>query len=349
GGAAHRPAAVWSLAAALLFPVTNLLPGATVSDEVLTTGTMVAAFVPPKPAAEFSPLAAAFRGDAAWRFLNEQVDYGPRIPGTPPHEQTRAMIARELAAAGFSVAAEPQKAVRPNLTKQTVPVHNIIGRWNTDRKRRLFFSAHYDTRPISDQARSPLDRIKPVPGANDGASGVAVLLEMAHAIAAHPPHDVGVFLVFHDVEDLGVKPGEKSSDAFGEYCLGARVLAAEWPASERFEAGVNFDMVGDKELHFPIEGYSHDQQPALSSRFWGVGAALWPSVFEQRRGIPVIDDHLAYMRAQLPCIDLIDFDFSAWHTPGDTPEACSPSSLYITGTTALEFILLTDRSAPEKP
>ncbi|MEQ8820134.1 MAG: M28 family peptidase [Sumerlaeia bacterium] len=287
---------------------------------------------------ELSPLAASFDTDRAWGFLVEQVEMGPRVPGTPGHDKIRVMIERELTAAGFSVETHTPEPVRPTLLNKEIPVYNIIGRWNTDRAERLFFSAHYDTRPVSDQADKPRDILTPVPGANDGASGVAVLLEMAHVIAKHQPGNVGIFLVFHDAEDQGVMPRQRTTHRFHEYALGSSALAEDWKAEEVFQAGVNFDMVADADLKFFPDRESIRYEPELVAEFFGIGEALWPEHFSQEKAIGIIDDHLPYLYRDLPVINLIDFDFSPWHTPADDISECSPRSLYISGTTGLELV-----------
>lgn len=303
----------------------------------------------PTAAAPMSPLAAAFDMNRAWKDLVTQVEFGPRIPGSTGHGKTIEYIRTELEKAGFDVEIRQAGPVKPTLTGQEVDIYNIIGTWEIGRARRLFFSAHYDTRPISDQAKTAREIIQPVPGANDGASGVAVLLGMARAIAEHPPKNVGVYLVFHDVEDLGARQGQKVRDPYYEYCIGSRYLANDWLSPDGFEAGVNFDMVADADLHFPQERYSTQKAPETVDRFWGIGERLWPEVFAKKIGRPVIDDHLPYLAHGWPCINLIDFDFAPWHTPRDTPESCSPQSLYITGTTGLEFISDLDSRPLEKP
>lgn len=302
------------------------------------------------PAAALSPLAMAFDRDRAWNDLVRQVDFGPRIPGTIGHEKTMAYIIRELMRAGWEVEIKRLGPVPVTMLDRDVLVQNIIARWKPERERKIYFAAHYDTRHISDMGETPEERATPIPGANDGGSGVAALLEMARAITRQPPENVGVIMVFHDLEDFGVPPGTQSWDRrFFEWALGAQLQVQVWEERDAFEAGLNLDMVAGRRMVLRKEGHSIQYQPDLVEEVWKIGKRHWPNVFIDARLSPVLDDHLPYLVVGKPVINLIDMAYEEWHTPYDLPEACSPQSLYIAGTTALEFLFHRDRISQEKP
>ena len=307
---------------------------------------------PEAPLVELSPLAAAFDAERAFHGLETQVGFGPRIPDTPGHLRARRYIAREMMRAGFTVEESAVGPIRNDLLgHQDLIAYNIIARWNTDRPRRILFSAHYDTRSISDMGETPEERATPIPGANDGGSGVAVLLEMARAISAHPPQNVGVIMVFHDLEDFGHPSGRGNPavDPFMQWAQGAQLQALAWKPADAFEAGVNLDMVAGKDAVFLRERYSLEAQPALTQEFWDLGASIWGGVFPQDIQGYVLDDHVPYLRSGQPLINVIDMAYPEWHAPRDLPEACSAQTLQIIGTTALEFLFHRDGAAPEKP
>ncbi len=327
----------------LLFPVLSWA-----QDDAQTTATLTVE-TPAKRA--LSPLAAAFDGERAYEDVKRQVAFGPRIPGTPGHESQMEWMAKELEDAGFSVEIWEGGTFTPQLTRQPVPIFNLIARWKPERSRRLFFSAHFDTRPVSDSPRAAVsERRIPVPGANDGGSGVAVILEMARAIKAHPPENVGIFLVLHDTEDLGQSQSGQTKHPYSEFAVGAERLADAWKAHERFEAGVNLDMVGEREKPlFLKEHYSNLRNPQLVQEFWGIGIEFFPDVFSPESQGIVTDDHVPYLVNDLPVINVIDLDYAEWHTPRDTPDAVSPDTLQKVGKTTLEFIHRRDGVSSEKP
>jgi Zn-dependent M28 family amino/carboxypeptidase len=192
-------------------------------------------------------------------------------------------------------------------------------------------SAHFDTRPVADQDKDPDKSAKPVMGANDGASGVAVLLELSRQVPKLN-FPKGIALVFFDLEDHGAPT---SNDGF---CKGSQYMAAHFPPELQFEAGVNLDMVGDSNLRFRQERYSLSRFPDLTTRLWTVGASLYPQVFVQEMGPPVFDDHMPFLKSGKPYIDVIDFEYPSWHTGDDTADKCSAESLQVIGDVMLHFI-----------
>lgn len=250
----------------------------------------------------------------------EQVAMGPRISGTEPNARARAWIAEHLTRLGGQV--ELQSFVDSTLGRP-LPLTNVIGRFGPSTGRRLLFCAHFDTRPFADHDPDPARRLEPVAGANDGGSGVAVLLELAEMMHSKPP-SVGVDLVFFDGEDLG------AADRPDEFCLGARGYADRLPPrgdERRPVAGFLFDMVGDADLDIRIEGNSQRRAANLVALVLEAARATGARSFHEEVGYTLTDDHVPLLDAGLPCVDLIDFDYPAWHTTMDTPERTSAESL----------------------
>ena len=260
----------------------------------------------------------AVDGARAHARVVHQVEAGPRIPGTPGHEAVRGWIAGELERLGARV--ESQRFVDSTLGRP-MELTNLIGRYGPASVRRIVLCAHWDTRPFSDRDPDPAHQSDPCPGANDGGSGVAVLLEIAELLHGRPPA-IGVDLVFFDGEDQGREERE--------FLLGSREYArrlAAIPAGQRPVAAFLFDMVGDRELQI----YPETQSAANASNLVAVvldGAkATHGRHFHPTPRHTVIDDHVPLHQAGLPAIDIIDFDYPEWHTHLDLPDRVSPESL----------------------
>jgi hypothetical protein len=210
------------------------------------------------------------------------------------------------------------------------PLRNIVGRFGPAGGGRLLLVAHWDTRPWADEERDPELRERPIPGANDGASGVAVLLEVARALGrASLPRGVDILLA--DGEDLG-RPGNNAS-----YCQGSRYFAGRGLGS--YEKAVVLDLVGGRNLFLPVEANSLRLAPTVVDWVWERGLELSPEVFSRRVGPAVYDDHMPLNEAGLPSADVIDISYPAWHTLADDLEAVSPQSLAAVGRVALSLAL----------
>jgi hypothetical protein len=284
------------------------------------------------PAASQKKIASLFDGERAFVDLVRQVQAGPRVPGSPGLSATRELITSTLAANGWSVGLQDFRVESP-LLKQEVDGQNIFGVYPKGAPVKYVVSAHYDTRPFADMDPDPAKRQQPVPGANDGASGVAALLELARVIPqAKPGH--GIALVFFDIEDHGA-PGNNMG-----FCLGSQHFANNTPESvQGFQFGINLDMVADIDLKLPMEGYSLTRAPKLTFDLWSKGNALYPEVWVKQRGPSIYDDHMPFLALGKQYIDVIDFDYAPWHTTADTTDKCSPESLDIVGDTIFTFIL----------
>lgn len=208
------------------------------------------------------------------------------------------------------------------MTGKNLPMDNVVGEINwKDAKTRVVLVTHWDTRPFADQDPDPANRRKPIMGADDAASGTAVLIELAHIIKAHPlDKSVGVRFLLVDGEDLG--PGSN------EMYLGA--IAYGKSEGPRGDYGILLDMIGDKDQKIPMEQSSMRLVPKLQEAVYEWAKKVDPLVanaFPARVGDDIEDDHLALIAAGLPTVDLIDFDYPYWHTVEDTPDKISAASL----------------------
>ena len=269
-----------------------------------------------------------FVGDSAFVHLEQQCDLGPRYPGSPGHRALQHHIVDKLEAYGANVSLQPFEAVLT--TGDTLRLVNIIGNYNREAKRRILLGAHYDTRPRADRDPEPSNRHMPIPGANDGASGVAVLLEFARLMGgAQPP--IGVDLVFFDGEDYG----EEGSAA--DYILGSAHFASNLKGYLP-SAVIIVDMVGERNAKIKMEVYSATYSALLVNDLFTIAEQMGIAAFDRTRGHPLIDDHLPFIRVGIPAVVLIDFDYPYWHTLEDTPDKCEPESLEGVGSVLVEYI-----------
>jgi Zn-dependent M28 family amino/carboxypeptidase len=230
---------------------------------------------------------------------------------------------------GAALREQPFSTQHPQ-TNERVDMVNLIGSWHPERTQRVVIAAHYDTRPHPDEERDPVRQQLQFLGANDGASGVALLMEMAHHMQdLKTPW--GVDLVILDGEELVFG---KHPDTLGEYFLGSKEFArlyAEDGDKQRsrteYVAGLVLDMVGGTKLQINQEPNSLNLAPGLVHEVWTVARQMGAKSFRTRIGREVLDDHLALNNAGIPTIDLIDFDYPYWHKADDVPKNCSAESL----------------------
>lgn len=272
---------------------------------------------------------AGFDQAASWQYLLKQCNFGPRKPGTPAHIQCRDWIKAEMEKNGCTNVRLQPFAHTWSMTRQKVQMWNIIGEQNwQNAKVRVVLLAHWDTRPTADQEFDEKKMMTPIIGANDGASGVAVLLElMKHTKALHP--DLGFQFLMTDGEDLG--PG------LDEMFLGAAAYAKDY-GQHKPNYGILLDMIGDKDLEVPMEPQSNFYAKPLVSAFYSFMKkngyeSTYPSFF----GPTIEDDHIPLNKAGIPTMDLIDFSYPSWHTLDDTPDKCSAESLGKIGKSLLKW------------
>jgi hypothetical protein len=277
-----------------------------------------------------------FDGEAALGYVRDQVAFGPRIPNTEGHRRTGDWILAHLERTADTV--EVQAFTHVTVDGDTLQLRNFIGRFHPDRPDRVLLLAHWDTRPRADRSSNLAAQRRPVPGANDGASGVAVLLGVADVLAAQPP-SVGVDLLFVDGEDYGDFTG--SDGGIGpDVLLGSRHYAATLE-EDRFPLyAVLFDMVGDADLTIHQEGYSVSRAPEVVTKVWGVARELgYADVFQPTVRHTLTDDHLPLLDRGVRAIDVIDYDYPPWHTTEDTPDKVSAASLKIVGDVAVGLVM----------
>jgi glutaminyl-peptide cyclotransferase len=271
-----------------------------------------------------------FKGTTAFSYVEKQMSFGPRIPNTPGHDKMGDWLLAELRARADTVTVQDF----PWTTKKgaKLRLRNFFARFRPQATDRILFLAHWDTRPFADKSQNLGQQRMPVPGANDGASGVAVLLGVADALKAKPA-TVGVDLLFVDGEDYG------SFEDSTETLIGARYFAKHQPPGYTTLYAVLLDMVGDKDLQFYQEGYSMASAPEVVQRVWQTADRLgYSKVFIARAGQTLIDDHVPLQQAGIRAIDVIDFDFPYHHTTEDTIDKVSAESLQIVGDVAVALV-----------
>ncbi len=257
-----------------------------------------------------------FDSARAYADVEKQVAFGPRTPGSEAHRQTVNWIRAQLADAGWM--SEVQET-----TWGGQPIRNIIASRDS-RPPAVILGAHYDSRLHADNDPNPANHTQPVPGANDGASGVAVLLEIARVL---PANNAPVTLVFFDAEDNGRIPG-------WDWILGSSAYAAS--LTRLPQAVIIVDMVGDADLRIFQEANS---DPALSAAIWETAAQLgYGDVFIPQVRYSILDDHIPFIERGIPAVDIIDINYAYWHTVQDTPDKVSPRSLQIVGETLLAWL-----------
>ena len=276
-----------------------------------------------------APVAKQFDGPAAFRYIEQQMAFGNRIPGTEAHRRMGDWLDSLLREKADTVVVQAWSHV--TLQGDTLPLRNFIARFNPGAARRVLYLAHYDTRPMADRD-STTDRSRPVPGANDGASGVAILLGVADALKATPPA-VGVDLLFVDGEDYGIF-AEKA-----DVLIGSRYYANNQLPGPRVMFAVLWDMVADRDLRIFAENHSSVAAPEVVDRVWTVAEELGYSAYFDRAGKHTLtDDHIPLQDAGISAIDVVDFDYPYWHTPDDTIDKVSAESLKIVGDVAVAVI-----------
>lgn len=286
----------------------------------------------------------AFNADSAYEFVKKQVGFGPRVPNTTAHKQCGDYLVGTLKKYGLEVT--EQAFVATTYDNKKLNARNIIGSFNPKASKRILLAAHWDSRPFSDA--DSIDKTKPVLAANDGASGVGVLLEIARTLSTSAQNlDLGVDIIFFDAEDWG-NSGE-ATDKFSGYCLGSQ----HWAANKHIPNytayfGILLDMVGAKGATFPKEGYSVQMAESVVNDIWQIASRLgYSNFFLDQRGPAITDDHVPVNEiAKIPMVDIIHIQpnnlnktfFDAWHTTHDTMENIDPTTLKAVGQTLVQVL-----------
>lgn len=263
-----------------------------------------------------SPEPEAFDGQRALADVETQVAFGPRTSGSSGHAQALEWMRAELSVAGWETRIQSAERLGH-------PIQNVIA-YRGEETPRIILGAHYDTRIFADHDPDPTKQLEPVPGANDGASGVAVLLELARVL---PQDRAPVWLVFFDAEDNGRIEG-------WDWILGSQAFVDELDFHPG--AAVIVDMIGDADQNIYIERNSN---PELVQEIWDIAAELgYEQSFIPEPKYSMLDDHTPFLQAGIPAIDIIDFDYPYWHTTDDTVDKVSAESLEAVGRTLQEWI-----------
>jgi len=282
-----------------------------------------------------------FNSDSAYAFVEQQVALGPRSPGSDGHRAAKRYLSKKLKEYAGNNAVFRQDFTQIGYQSDTLSLSNFIAAFNTRSRNRIMLCAHWDTRPRADEAENPADQVKPILGADDGASGVAVLLELARTFKENPP-PIGVDIVLFDGEDYGKK------DSLQHYFLGSRYWAENPPVkgyNPRFS--VLLDMVGGKDAIFPKEGYSMEYAGVLVNAIWDVAAEMgYEDQFPDVVGKPIQDDHVIINEIlNIPALDIIHHKpkgeqlfASYWHTPHDNMHNISTETLGKVGQLLTEVI-----------
>lgn len=263
------------------------------------------------------PQKPVFSGESAYQMVLDQTNYGPRTPGSLAHQLTQEYITEKLISFGWNVEIQKVKF-------DGHQVNNIIAHRGS-RGVITLLGAHYDSRLYATEEMDEISKISPVPGANDGASGVAVLLELARTLPELD--DQQVWLVFFDVEDQGRIEG-------WDWIIGSRAFVQN--LAEKPDRVVILDMIGDADLQIYRETGS---DPSLTDAIWGTAAWLgYEEIFVNENKYSILDDHVPFIEAGIPSVDIIDFDYPYWHTLKDTADKVSANSLEIIGLTITAWL-----------
>ena len=275
-------------------------------------------------------VAPEFDADAAFALLERQVAFGPRVPGTPGHAAQLEWMTSYLRERADTVLLQEFGHTGPS--GEVLELTNVWARFRPEVRERVLLVAHWDTRPTADYETDEALRSRPIPGANDGASGTAVLLQLADVLSRHSSL-IGVDLLLVDGEDY----------APDHMYLGAKYFAARKPPGYEPLYGILLDMVGDRDPRYPQEGYSRQYAPEVVERVWRMAERLgYEAYFPRSPGISIMDDHVPLNEAGIHTINIIDFDYGPanafWHTLEDDLQNVGPEGLGVVGAVVAELI-----------
>lgn len=290
-------------------------------------------------------LAPEFNADSAYQYVANQVAYGPRVPNTAMHKACGDYLANQLALFGAQVKEQEMNLIAYD--KTVLEAKNIIGIYNAEAKKRVLLFAHWDSRPYADHDADPANHKKAILGADDGGSGVGVLLEIARQIGLNSP-EVGIDIIFFDAEDYGIPEFYEGDYKQDTWCLGSQFWAKN-PHTPNYKAnyGILLDMVGSKNAAFYKEQISMRYAPNIVDKIWNTARNLgYGKYFINAIGAAVTDDHVYVIGGRnIPCVDIINNDpdsetsFAAyWHTVNDTMQNIDKETLKAVGQTVLEVI-----------
>ena len=285
-------------------------------------------------------LSPEFDADSALAYTKAQVDFGPRIPSTVAHTNTLNYLVAKFKSFGGEVMV--QEAPAKTYDGKTHRLKNIIAAFSPEKTQRVLISAHWDARPFSDQDPDESMRNKPFDAANDGASGVAVMLEMARQLQKKQPN-VGVDFILWDIEDYGKANDESENET--TWCIGSQYWAKN-PHAKGYKPlyGINLDMVGGSNAQFTQDEISRKYAPQVVKKVWDIGNEIgYSAYFINVTSGNLVDDHFWVNQAGIPCIDVIHYSdasgfYMNWHTQLDNLNNIDRNTLKAVGQTVLETI-----------
>ena len=310
----------------------------------------------------------SFSADSAYAFIEKQMEYGPRVPNSKAHNDCAVWLIQQLRTYGAVV--ELQKGQMPDYRGNNQQIYNIIAHFSTpalSARPCILLGAHYDTRPWCDEEEVYADRFYNVPGANDGASGVGVLLEVARQLSlrmdttrnpspvTRNPLSTPVDIVFFDVEDMGTPRFYTGMERSDTWCLGSQLWATDYVQQitnhqspiTNYQYGIVLDMVGAPDAVFPREMYSTQYASNYQQKIWDAAKKLgYGSMFSNQQSYPITDDHyyVNYI-AGIPCVDVIHYDIRNatgfpfwWHTRQDNMDNISKSTLQAVGEVVMSLL-----------
>ncbi len=285
-----------------------------------------------------------FNKDSAYHYVQKQVDFGPRVPGTEAHAECAKYLIETIKR--FTPNVIVQKFKTKIYTYEIFDGKNIIASFNPDKKERILLCAHWDTRPFADHDPDPAKRDQPIDGANDGASGCGVLLEIARQLKMHPP-EVGIDIIFFDLEDYGQPRGTQLSQE-DTWALGSQYWSkTPHKIGYRAKFGLLLDMVGGYDAQFPREGTSELYAPHLFDKVWGIARKIgYGAYFVDDKTPSILDDHYYINEiARIPTIDIIQYEptsysgfFKHWHTTKDNMDFIDIETLDVVGQVVLTVV-----------
>ncbi len=285
----------------------------------------------------FARMAPDFDADSAYAFIETQVHFGPRIPSTEAHEACGAYLIQQFRRYGMKV--RLQEAPIRTYDGKTHQLMNIIASFAPERTKRVLLSAHWDSRPFSDQDPDVNQRKHSFEAANDGASGVGVLLEIARQLQGKAPA-IGIDFILWDLEDYGAPEGQ---DGGNTWCLGSHYWATHTPDLKPLYA-INLDMVGGSYARFTMDEVSRKNAPAVVRKVWDIARQVGADTyFVNESSGPIMDDHVWINKAGIPAINVIDFNdhtgfYKYWHTQSDNLRQIDKNTLRAVGQVVLETI-----------
>lgn len=294
----------------------------------------------------------SFSSDSAYAYIERQMAFGPRVPNSNAHMQCAVWLIEQLKAFGAEV--ELQKGFMPDYKGDNQQIYNIIGHFTPSHQgegrggaSRILLGAHYDTRPWCDEEEDYSERFYNVPGANDGASGVGVLLEVARQLGqrmsvSDSSLSTPVDIIFFDCEDMGTPRVYTGAEREDTWCLGSQLWATNYAKNSAavYSYGIILDMVGAPDAVFPLEMYSTQYASNYQHQIWRAAEQLgYGAMFSKQQSYPITDDHyyINYI-AGIPCVDVIHYDIRNatgfphwWHTRNDNMDNISKSTLQAVG------------------